>query len=193
MLVDDTCRMSSDAPFFVANMYYSQYCSQLSFVFRSTYMTFDAGACELVAIPQFADGTTMKRAVVTNSECASAATARLRARVALTCAPRPLARPLASLRAGSSGGGYTVVWYPVDSNCTGNPVATFTNLNYDVCVNIYSLGGAVVYKPPDFPTIFPPAPGGGGGKSASGAAAGAAAAGAALLLALAASAARAAA
>ena len=98
MLVDDTCRMSSDAPFFVANMYYSQFCSQLSFVFRSTYMTFDAGACELVAIPQFADGTTSKRAIVTNSECASGATAqpraraRARGRVALTDAPRSPAR-----------------------------------------------------------------------------------------------------
>ena len=98
MLVDDTCRMSSDAPFFVANMYYSQFCSQLSFIFRSTYMTFDAGACELVAIPQFADGTTSKRAVVTNSECASGATAqpraraRARGRVALTDAPRSPAR-----------------------------------------------------------------------------------------------------
>ena len=53
-------------------------------------------------------------------------------------------------------------WYPVDSNCTGNPVATFNNLNYDVCVNINALGGAVVYKPPDYPTRFPPAPGGSG-------------------------------
>ena len=72
MLVDDTCRMDPGDPFFVANMYYSTACSQTSFLYRATYMTFKSGFCELVSIPQFVDGTTSKRAVVTNSECSGA-------------------------------------------------------------------------------------------------------------------------
>ena len=81
-----------------------------------------------------------------------------------------------------------VSWYAADSNCSDTPITTFGHLANDACVSIYSLGGVVIYTPPDFPTLFPPAPGG-GSNVASGAAAPAAAAGAALLLALAASAA----
>ena len=89
-------------------------------------------------------------------------------------------------------GGYLVQWYPVDSNCSGAPITSFAGLDYRVCINIYSLGGAVVYTPPDYPTVMPPAGGGPGGGAASGAAALAAAEGAAvsaLLLVLAAGAA----
>ena len=65
VLVEDTC-VTSDT-FFVADMYYSGNCALSTYVFRATYMSSNAGFCELVEIPQFLDGSVAKRAVVNYS------------------------------------------------------------------------------------------------------------------------------
>jgi hypothetical protein len=60
-LVDDTCLASNtENPFFVANMFYSPTCELSRYVFRSTYMSSFAGACEIVQIPEFLGSRTFR-------------------------------------------------------------------------------------------------------------------------------------